>query len=194
LEIDLLTLWPSDTEVGIQLIEMYQRSGILALVGEVKAGDWANTKLRIWNDQVEAYIADLEFRTQITGVKMRHDRYGKIVEIIIASHYACRLAVALDTKVFVYSLTDLKLIGSFETLQNTRGLLYIQPIAKGCIVAAPSKKVGSIDLYKIPDGPQPAPANPLQPTLTWQACSELRQMTFDNNGRYVAAVSTTVRQ
>lgn len=112
---------------GIKIVELLDRTNILALVGGGKSPKDQPNRLLIWNDFETRIIAELEFRSAITRVLLRD-------EIIF---------VALMNKSYVYKFNDLQLMKDFVTYTNPTGIGAIST-AGDIIVAVPAETVGTI--------------------------------------------------
>jgi len=100
---------------GIGIAELYMRSNIVALVGGGSVPRHPPNKVVVWDDYQAKSIAELEFATDIRGLKLRQER----------------LLVALDNSIFVYNFKDLSYLLQFSTAVNPSGLVMMnlgQPI------------------------------------------------------------------
>ena len=77
--------------------------------------------------------AELSFRSAVKNIKLT------LKHII----------VVLESKIFIYELVSLKLINSFDTLLNLRGLISINPNPNNPVLAFQSPTIGHVSLYKI---------------------------------------------
>lgn len=87
----------------------------------------------IWDDHQNRCIGELSFRSDVKAVKLRRDR----------------VVVALNTKVYVYRFSDLKLLDQINTLPNPRGLVALCPHASATVLACPGVNRGHVrvELY-----------------------------------------------
>jgi len=116
---------------GIGIIEMLYRCNILALVGGGKNPQFPKTKVMIWDDFQVQCIAELEFKTQVKGVRLRRDR----------------VIVVLENKVFVYNFADLKLLDQVDTFPNPTGLCAVCPAKDNIVVALLGEKEGQVRIH-----------------------------------------------
>jgi len=116
---------------GIGIIEMLFRCNILALVGGGKNPQFPKTKVMIWDDFQVQPIAELEFKTQVKGVRLRRDR----------------VIVVLENKVFVYNFADLKLLDEVNTCANPTGLCAVCPANENIVVALLGDKEGQVRIH-----------------------------------------------
>jgi len=100
---------------GIGIAELYMRSNIVALVGGGPVPRHPPNKVVVWDDYQAKSIAELEFASDIRGLKLRQER----------------LLVAQDNSIFVYNFKDLSYLLQFSTAPNPNGLVSMnlgQPI------------------------------------------------------------------
>jgi WD40 repeat protein len=108
---------------------MLYRSNILALVGGGRNPRFQPHKVVLWDDRQPRPIAELSFRTSVKAVKMQREF----------------VAVAIETKVYLYRFHDLQLIDHMETAPNARGILGLVPLASGgVLLVAPSPIAGKL--------------------------------------------------
>jgi hypothetical protein len=119
---------------GIGIAELLYRSNIIGLVGGGVNPKYAINKVMIWDDGKDRVCAELSFRSGVKNLK------------VTLKH----LIVVLESKVFVYELTSLKLINSMDTLVNSRGIISINSLPYvNATLAYLSCTVGNVSLYKI---------------------------------------------
>lgn len=61
-------------EGGIGLIELLDRSNIIALVGGGQKPRFAPNKVMLWDNKASKYVAELEFRSPVLGLRMSTER------------------------------------------------------------------------------------------------------------------------
>ncbi|KAG9443342.1 hypothetical protein H6P81_014682 [Aristolochia fimbriata] len=113
---------------GFRIVEMLFRSNILALVGNGSSPQYPPNKVMIWDDHVNRCIGEFTFRSDVRGVKLRRDR----------------LVIVLEHKIYVYNLTDLKLLHQIETLANPKGLCCLSHHLSTCVLACPGLHRGQV--------------------------------------------------
>ena len=112
---------------GIGIVEMLFRSNIFALVGGGDHPKYAKNMLMIWDDFQGKCIAELEFKSQVTGVRLRRDM----------------ILVTIIDKAYIYNFTDLHMINSYDTHVNKNGLCALTS-GTDAILAIPDAKPGSV--------------------------------------------------
>eukprot|EP00009_Paramoeba_aestuarina_P001815 CAMPEP_0201507796 /NCGR_PEP_ID=MMETSP0161_2-20130828/1356_1 /ASSEMBLY_ACC=CAM_ASM_000251 /TAXON_ID=180227 /ORGANISM="Neoparamoeba aestuarina, Strain SoJaBio B1-5/56/2" /LENGTH=284 /DNA_ID=CAMNT_0047902267 /DNA_START=99 /DNA_END=950 /DNA_ORIENTATION=+ len=125
-----------DLNGGIGIVEMLFRCNILALVGGGRNPKYPPNKVMIWDDYQNKCIAELEFKSPVKAVRLRKDR----------------IVVALETKVYIYNFTDLRLMTSFETTNNPTGLIALSPKENNTVLVCPGLEPGHarIELFDVP--------------------------------------------
>jgi len=113
---------------GIGIVEILFRCNILALVGGGANPKFARNKVMIWDDFQVRCIAELEFRSNVKGVKLRRDR----------------IVIVLDTKVYVYNFSDLTALDQINTYPNPQGLVALSSISSNLVLVTLGEKVGEV--------------------------------------------------
>lgn len=149
---------------GIGVVEMLFRCNLIAIVGGGRNPRYPTNKVMIWDDHQNKIIGELMFKSEVFAVKLRRDR----------------IVVALNTKVYVYRFSDLKLLDQITTLPNPKGLLCLCPDAGNNVLAVPGLARGSIrvELYDI-----------ARATIIKAHDAELSQFALNNDGSRIASAS-----
>ena len=117
-----------DMNGGIGIIEMLNRSNIVALIGGGKSPRYASNKLVLWDDHKAKEISEMRFMSHVKNVKMKRDR----------------IFVVTEDKIYVFNFNTLELLDSLETKNNNKGIISIS-IKGNTIVAYPDKnEIGSV--------------------------------------------------
>ena len=111
-----------DMNGGIGIIEMLNRSNIVALIGGGKSPRYASNKLVLWDDHKAKEISEMRFMSDVKNVKMKRDR----------------IFVVTEDKIYVFNFTTLEHIDTLETYNNTKGLISIS-VKGNNIIAYPDK-------------------------------------------------------
>ena len=82
----------------------------------------------IWDDHQKRALGEVAFKTVVKGVRLRKDR----------------IAVALENKVYLYDLEELRLLHQADTAPNPEGLLALSPGADGAVLASPGLTAGQV--------------------------------------------------
>lgn len=78
----------------------------------------------LWDDHRVKCIGEMTFRTDVKAVKLKADR----------------IVVVLESKIFVYNFSDLKLLEHIDTSPNPLGLCSMNMEGDNTILACPDKK------------------------------------------------------
>ena len=117
-----------DMNGGIGLIEMLNRSNIVALIGGGKSPRYASNKLVLWDDHKAKEISEMRFMSHVKNVKMKRDR----------------IFVVTEDKIYIFNFNNLELLDSLETKNNNKGIISIS-VKGNTIVAYPDKnEIGSV--------------------------------------------------
>lgn len=115
---------------GIGIIEMLNRSNILALVGGGKNPKYAKNKLIIWDDHRAKVISELRFNSEVKNVKLTRQHIYVI----------CSLSI------YEFDFMTFKNTKTFQSLDNIRGLFAIAVSTH--TIAFPGNTCGSISIHK----------------------------------------------
>lgn len=116
-----------DFDAGIGIVSMLYRSNILALVGGGTHPKYPPNKVILWDDHQMKCIGELSFKTNVKAVKLRKER----------------IVVVLEQRIYVYQISDLKLLDAIDTFSNPQGLCALSP-KDATILVCPDKKKGHI--------------------------------------------------
>ncbi|OIS96521.1 autophagy-related protein 18a, partial [Nicotiana attenuata] len=114
---------------GVGIIEMLFRSNILAFVGRGDHPQYPrNCKVMIWDDNQSRCISELCFRSEVRRIRLRQD---------------C-IVVVLEQKIFVYHISNLKLLFQIETVANPKGLCEVSQAASPLVFVCPGLQKGQV--------------------------------------------------
>jgi WD40 repeat protein len=116
---------------GIGIVEMLYRCNILALVGGGNSPKYPLNKVMLWDDHQSKCIAELSFRNDVKGVRLKAEK----------------ILVILENKIYVYNFSDLKLVDHIETVKNPKGLFSLSNDANANVLACPAKEVGHVAIH-----------------------------------------------
>ena len=117
-----------DFDGGIGIVEMLFRCNILALVGGGSHPKYPPNKVMLWDDHQQKWIGELAFKDNVKAVRLRKDK----------------VVVVLETRIYVYNFSDLKLIDAIETIENPKGLCSISYAPEKTYLAWLEKAKGRI--------------------------------------------------
>ncbi|KAJ6248359.1 wd-repeat protein interacting with phosphoinosides wipi -related [Anaeramoeba flamelloides] len=112
-------------DFGITQLELLGNSNIMAFVRST-----TQKKLTIWDDYQSQEIAELEFETIITALKIFMDK----------------IVVCCSDRIIVYRLTDLESLDRINTYQNPQGLISVTENDEEQlkVIAVPGTKKGEV--------------------------------------------------
>ncbi|OLL23345.1 Autophagy-related protein 18 [Neolecta irregularis DAH-3] len=110
------------TDGGISIIEMLYCTSLVALVGGGDQPNLSPRKMQIINTKKPYVICELTFPTTILAVKMNRKR----------------LVVVLDDQIYIYDISNMKLLHTVDTLANPGAICTLSPHADNCFLAYPA--------------------------------------------------------
>jgi WD40 repeat protein len=117
-----------DFDGGIGIVEMLFRCNILAIVGGGNHPKYPTNKVMLWDDHQQKCIGELSFKDHVKAVRLRKDK----------------VIVVLETRIYVYNFSDLKLIDAVETIENPKGLCSVSYAPDKTFLACLEKGKGRI--------------------------------------------------
>lgn len=133
----------SKCDGGIGVVEMLFCTSLVALVGAGEQPAFSPRRLQITNTKRQSTICELSFPTSILAVKLNRKR----------------LIVVLEEQIYVYDISNMKLLHTIETSPNPQAICALSPSNDNCYVAYPSP-TSSATSYT----PNERYANPGSPT------------------------------
>ena len=143
---------------------MLFRSNILALVGGGPIPKYPPNKVMIWDDYQNRAVGELAFKSPVLSVRLRKDR----------------IAVALEHRVDLYDLEDLRLLQSIETAANPEGLLSLSVSEDSLVLACPGLHAGQLRVELL---------DTKRTRIIDAHNSQLAALALSHNGKYVATAS-----
>lgn len=107
---------------------MLFRCNILAIVGGGSHPKYPTNKVMLWDDHQQKCIGELSFKDTVKAVRLRKDK----------------VIVVLETRIYVYNFSDLKLIDALETIENPKGLCSVSYAPEKTYLACLEKGKGMI--------------------------------------------------
>ena len=146
-------------------------TSLVALVGAGETSSFSPRRLHIVNTKRESVICELTFVSGILAVKLNRKR----------------LVVVLEEHIYLYDMSNMKLLNTIDTNPNPNALSALSPSSENCYLAYPSNSSGSAGELLIFD------AIHLQPITIIQAHkSPLSCVAFSYDGSLVATASDKV--
>ena len=121
-----------ELDAGIGMATMLFRSNILALVGGGAHPKYPPNKVILWDDHQMKCIGELSFKSNVKSVRLRKDK----------------IVVVLEQRLYMYQISDLKLLDVIDTFANPQGLCAFSPVDNAVLIC-PDKKKGYIRIMNI---------------------------------------------
>lgn len=112
----------SDEGGGYGIVEMLFSTSLLAVVGVGDQPAMSPRRLRIINTKRHSVICEVTFPSTILAVKMNK----------------ARLVVLLQDQIYIYDISNMRLLHTIETTTNSHGLIAISPSLENNYLAYPS--------------------------------------------------------
>ncbi|KAJ2613661.1 autophagy protein [Coemansia sp. RSA 1804] len=110
------------SEGGIGIVEMLFCTSLVALVGSGDQPSLSPRRLQIINTKRQSIICELTFPTTILAVKLNRRR----------------LVAVLEEQIYVYDISNMKLLHTLETPPNPAAICAMSPSSENCFIAYPT--------------------------------------------------------
>ncbi|KAJ1648488.1 autophagy protein [Coemansia asiatica] len=110
------------SEGGIGTVEMLFCTSLVALVGSGDQPTLSPRRLQIINTKRQSIICELTFPTTILAVKLNRRR----------------LIAVLEEQIYVYDISNMKLLHTIETPPNPTAICAMSPSSENCFIAYPT--------------------------------------------------------
>ncbi|KAJ1735166.1 autophagy protein [Coemansia biformis] len=110
------------SEGGIGIVEMLFCTSLVALVGSGDQPSLSPRRLQIINTKRQSIICELTFPTTILAVKLNRRR----------------LIAVLEEHIYVYDISNMKLLHTIETPPNPSAICAMSPSSENCFIAYPT--------------------------------------------------------
>ncbi|OBZ87290.1 Autophagy-related protein 18 [Choanephora cucurbitarum] len=112
---------------GTGIVEMLFCTSLVALVGAGEHPAFSPRQLQIINTKRQTTICELSFPTAILAVKMNRRR----------------LIVVLEELIYLYDISNMKLLHTIETNPNPQAICALSPSSENCFIAYPARSSSS---------------------------------------------------
>ncbi|KAJ2835280.1 autophagy protein [Coemansia erecta] len=116
------------SEGGIGIVEMLFCTSLVALVGSGDQPTLSPRRLQIINTKRQSIICELTFPTSILAVKLNRRR----------------LIAVLEEQIYVYDISNMKLLHTIETPPNQSAICAMSPSSENCFIAYPTPASTSV--------------------------------------------------
>ena len=120
---------------GIGIAEMLYRCNIMALVGGGEHPKYLTNKVIIWDDHQKKVISELKFSTEVKSVRMRKDKYVKLL-----FYFINRIIVICEQKIFVFDFNKFQDLDIIDTFENPKGIVALSYDPNKTVLAYPADK------------------------------------------------------
>ncbi|KAI9018938.1 WD40-repeat-containing domain protein [Hyaloraphidium curvatum] len=165
---------------GIGIVEMLFCTSLVAMVGAGEQPAFSPRRLQLTNTKRQSTICELTFVTAILAVKLNRKR----------------LIVVLEEHIYIYDISNMKLLQTIDTNPNPTALCALSPSSENSYLAYPSDTSGTISSASTQAGPSAAGELLIYDTLNLQAVSIIRAhktalsaVVFNFDGTMVATSS-----
>ncbi|KAK9448702.1 WD40-repeat-containing domain protein [Limtongia smithiae] len=124
---------------GIAIVEMLFCTSLVALVGIGDQPTLSPRKLHLTNTKRQSTICELSFPTTVLAVKLNRRR----------------LIVVLEEQIYIYDISNMKLLHTIETSLNPNAICALSPSSENCYFAYPSPAAATSQFSSLSTYPQP---------------------------------------
>ncbi|GAA6011894.1 hypothetical protein JCM11491_000094 [Sporobolomyces phaffii] len=128
------------------IVEMLFCTSLVALVGAGDRPSSSTRRLQIVNTKRQSTICELTFPTSILAVKLNRRR----------------LVVVLEEKIYVYDISNMKLLHEIETSPNPNAICSLSPSSENSYLAYPSPLPSPTNPFSQPPGSSSTSASSFQ--------------------------------
>ncbi|SNX86499.1 related to ATG18 - Phosphatidylinositol 3,5-bisphosphate-binding protein [Melanopsichium pennsylvanicum] len=148
------------------LVEMLFCTSLVALVATSDSDPKSNAsprRLQIVNTKRQSVICELLFPTAILGVKLNRRR----------------LVVVLEQEIYIYDISNMKLLHTIETSPNPMAICALSPSSENCFLAYPSPVPSPTSPFANTAGASASSSASSSSNLSSTACSAGDVLIFD---------------
>ncbi|KAI8590485.1 autophagy protein [Geranomyces variabilis] len=117
----------SKSDGGVGIVEMLFCTSLVALVGAGEQPAFSPRRLQITNTKRQSNVCELTFITAILAVKLNRKR----------------LMVVLEEHIYIYDISNMKLLHTLDTSPNPNALCALSPDSDNCYIAYPPNASGA---------------------------------------------------